>query len=156
MPLRALRTIAKSQNGVGAHIIQCKKLDFHYCDHGGSSKGMKAFLTHQLPAFARANASIEMAVSPRPNHHPVIRGHYTNGAVKAICVRSLEPDQVRLMAERLRDTCGEPWKRVVKPVKSVNESVRGVWSGVHGSGIVVGDDGSWTTKKKTKGSPTQV
>jgi hypothetical protein len=34
------------QNGVGAHILQCKKLDFHYCDHGGSSK---YFLLSYLP-----------------------------------------------------------------------------------------------------------
>jgi large subunit ribosomal protein L43 len=53
------------------------------------------------------------------------------------------------MAERLRNTSGEPWKRVLKPVKSVNESVRGVWSGVHGSGISVGDDGLWAGKKKS-------
>lgn len=29
------------QNGVGAFILQCKKMDFHYCDWAGSSKGMK-------------------------------------------------------------------------------------------------------------------
>ena len=29
------------QNGVGAFILQCKRLDFHYCDWAGSSKGMK-------------------------------------------------------------------------------------------------------------------
>jgi len=29
------------QNGVGAFILQCKKLDIHYCDWAGSSKGMK-------------------------------------------------------------------------------------------------------------------
>lgn len=32
----------KNQNGVGgAFIHQCKKLDFHYCDWAGSSRGMK-------------------------------------------------------------------------------------------------------------------
>ena len=30
-----------SQNGVGAFILQCKRLEFHYCDHWSSSKGMK-------------------------------------------------------------------------------------------------------------------
>ncbi len=29
------------QNGVGAFILQCKRLDFHYCDWAGSSRGMK-------------------------------------------------------------------------------------------------------------------
>lgn len=30
-----------SQNGLGAFILQCKRLDFHYCDWAGSSRGMK-------------------------------------------------------------------------------------------------------------------
>lgn len=34
-------TLTKLQNGVGAFILQCKRLDFHYCDWAGSSKGMK-------------------------------------------------------------------------------------------------------------------
>ena len=29
------------QNGLGAFILQCRKLDFHYCDWAGSSRGMK-------------------------------------------------------------------------------------------------------------------
>lgn len=68
MPLAALRTVAKpqvrqrqpcsplrsappptyypdaitcTQNGVGAFILQCKRLDFHYCDWAGSSRGLK-------------------------------------------------------------------------------------------------------------------
>jgi len=34
--------INKPQNGVGAFILQCKRLDFHYCDWAGSSRGMKS------------------------------------------------------------------------------------------------------------------
>ena len=117
-----------------------------------NGRGMKSFLTHTLPSFARAHPSIEIRISPRPNHHPVIRGHYTNGFVKSICVRSLQQDEVRKMAERLRDTSGEPWRRQLKPVKSVNESVRGVWSGVHGGGAVdLGDDGKSTWRSGKKG-----
>ena len=40
-------------------------------------------------------------------------------------------------AELLRDASGEKVKRVVKPVKSINESVRGIWSPFHGGGIKV-------------------
>lgn len=28
------------QNGVGAFILPCKRMDFHYCDWAGSSRGM--------------------------------------------------------------------------------------------------------------------
>ena len=31
----------EAQNGVGAFILQCKKMDLHYCDWAGSSRGMK-------------------------------------------------------------------------------------------------------------------
>lgn len=41
MPITALRTVSKAQNGVGAFVLQCKRLDFHYCDWAGASKGMK-------------------------------------------------------------------------------------------------------------------
>lgn len=29
------------QNGLGAFILQCKRIDVHFCDHAGSSRGMK-------------------------------------------------------------------------------------------------------------------
>ncbi|KAK5118862.1 hypothetical protein LTR62_000071 [Meristemomyces frigidus] len=158
MPLQALRTVAKPQNGVGAFILQCKRLDFHYCDWAGSSRGMKyaakhrqpphlsmqtlyllissrstsSFLKHNLSAFAAANPSIEISVSPRPGKHPVIRGSYVNGREKAICVRNLEPTEVVKKAEILKSANGEKLRIERKVVKSLNESVRGVWSPFHG------------------------
>ncbi|KAH8600356.1 hypothetical protein B0O99DRAFT_610539, partial [Bisporella sp. PMI_857] len=99
---------------VGAFILQCKRLDFHYCDWAGSSKGMNIFLRTALTKFAAANPQIEMVVSPRPNKHPILK-----------------------KAELLRDASGEKLKKVTKPVKSINESVRGVWSPYHGGGIVI-------------------
>jgi hypothetical protein len=41
MPVTPLRLISKGQNGVGAFVLQCKRLEFNYCDWAGSSKGMK-------------------------------------------------------------------------------------------------------------------
>ncbi|EHL00562.1 putative 60S ribosomal protein L51, mitochondrial [Glarea lozoyensis 74030] len=72
-------------NGVGAFILQCKRLEFHYCDWAGSSRGMNQFLKSHISKFARANPSVEISISPRPSKHPVIRGHYINGGEKAIC-----------------------------------------------------------------------
>jgi large subunit ribosomal protein L43 len=46
----------------------------------------------------------------------------------------MEKNQVLKKAELLRDSDGEKNKRTVrKPVKSINESVRGIWSPFHGS-----------------------
>ncbi|KAK2741289.1 39S ribosomal protein L51, mitochondrial [Onygenales sp. PD_40] len=132
MPIQGVRAVTTSRNGVGAFILQCKRLDFHYCDWAGSSRGMNAFLKHTLPAFAAANPQIEIHISPRPKKHPVIRGHYINGREKAICVRNLEKEQVLAKATLLKEASGERLKRVKKPVSSVTESVRGIWSPYHG------------------------
>jgi large subunit ribosomal protein L43 len=102
-----------------------------------SKESSRSFLRNTLSRFASANPQIEITVSPRPNKHPVIAGHYINGRHKAICVRNLEPGQILKKAELLRDASGEKLKRVTKPVKSINESVRGIWSPYHGGGISV-------------------
>ncbi|GAB1730239.1 hypothetical protein KC367_g7665 [Hortaea werneckii] len=132
MPLEALRSVARAQNGVGAFILQCKRLDFHYCDWAGSSKGMNTFLTSTLPAFARKNPGIEISVSPRPGRHPIIRGSYINGKQRAICVRNMQPSEILEKTELLKGASGEKLKRTRKPVTSMNESVRGVWDPFHG------------------------
>ena len=52
-------------------------------------------------------------------------------------MRNLEPLQILKKAELLRDASGEKLKRVTKPVQSINDSVRGVWSPYHGEGMQV-------------------
>lgn len=91
-----------------------------------------AFLTQTLPNFARENPQIELRVAPRPGKHPVIKGQYVNGREKAICVRNLEPIDILKKAMILKDASGDKLKRSKKPVTSINESVRGIWSPYHG------------------------
>ncbi|MCJ1430280.1 39S ribosomal protein L51, mitochondrial [Sticta canariensis] len=141
MPVRAIQRLSTSQNGVDAFILQCKRLDFHYCDWAGSSKGMNAFLKQLLRPFAAQHPQIEIHVSPRPSRHPVIRGTYINGKEKAICVKNLEREQVLQKVELLRDASGEKVRRVKsgRVVTSVNESIRGIWSPMHGAKLPVLD-----------------
>lgn len=91
-----------------------------------------AFLEKTLPAFARENPQIEIRVSPRPQKHPLIKGLYINGREKPVCVRNLEPHEILKKANLLKEASGEKLKRVKKPVTSLNESVRGIWSPYHG------------------------
>ncbi|MCJ1359512.1 MAG: 39S ribosomal protein L51, mitochondrial [Icmadophila ericetorum] len=158
MPVSALKITSIGRNGVGAFILQCKRMDFHYCDWAGSSKGMNSFLTHTLPKFARANPQIAISVSPRPHTHPIIRATYINNREKVICVRNLEKEQILQKAELLRDASGERNRKVKggKVVTSLNEGVRGVWSVVHGfnqemEGVKGGFDGITKGGWKGKG-----
>ncbi|KOS18709.1 54S ribosomal protein L51 [Escovopsis weberi] len=137
MTVKALRAVSSGKNGVGAFILQCKKLDFHYCDWAGSSKGMNGFIKSLLPRFAAANPQVEFAVSPRPGKHPVVIGHYVNGRTKPVCVRNLSPYEILQKVELLRDASGDKLRKTNKAVLSTNPSVRGIWSPYHGSGLVV-------------------
>ncbi|KAK4173482.1 thioredoxin-like protein [Triangularia setosa] len=135
MAVKALQAVSQGRNGVGAFILQCKRIDLHYCDWAGSSRGMNGFIKSLLPKFAAAHPQIEFTVSPRPAKHPVAIGHYINGRSKPICVRNMEPYEILKKLELLRDASGEKLKKVTKPVRSINESVRGIWSPYHGNGM---------------------
>ncbi|OAR02289.1 hypothetical protein LLEC1_03643 [Akanthomyces lecanii] len=137
MTIKGIKSIARAHNGVGAFILQCKKLDFHYCDWAGSSKGMNGFIKSLLPKVAASNPQVEFAISPRPGRHPVIIGHYINGRTKPICVRNLTPYEILQKVELLRDASGNKNRRTTKAVVSTKPSVRGIWSPYHGKGMVV-------------------
>ncbi|KAL8694455.1 MAG: hypothetical protein Q9218_000867 [Villophora microphyllina] len=135
MTVKAIQSVSVGQNGIGAFILQCKRLDFHYCDWAGSSRGMNSFLQHNLPLFASLHPSIEIYVSPRPHKHPVIRGYFMNGTQHTICVRNLAKEQVLKKAEILRDMSGDKARKIKggRAVTSFNESTRGIWSPFHGA-----------------------
>ena len=108
-------------------------LPIPYSNNPRLTEWISTFIKNTLPRFARENPQIEITVSPRPRKHPVIRGHYINGREKAICVRNMPNELVLQKAELLRDASGDKLKRVTKPVNSINESVRGIWSPYHGA-----------------------
>ena len=43
MTIPAKRVVSYAQNGVGAFVQPCKRMEFYYCDWGGSSLGMRYF-----------------------------------------------------------------------------------------------------------------
>jgi large subunit ribosomal protein L43 len=108
---------------------------------------MNSFIRHHLPLLAKQYPQIEIAVSPRPNKHPVVRAHYVNGRNKAICVKNLEKLQIRQKVDLLKNDDGKKLVRSKKLVESTNESVRGIFSNIHANKISIGLDG-WLQKKK--------
>ena len=60
-----------------------------------------------------------------------------NGREKAICVRKMSPREIMEKAVLLRNASGEKLKKENRAgrnmVRSVNESVRGVWDPYHGA-----------------------
>lgn len=52
-------------------------------------------------------------------------------------MKNLVEGQILQKVELLRDANGEKLRRVTKPVQSIRESVRGIWSPYHGKGMHV-------------------
>ncbi len=132
MAITARLLQSKQRNGVGAFILQCKRLTFSYCDWGGSSRGMLAFLRspNGFRQTARQHPQVEMVVQRRKGRHPLLLGEYINGRQKAVCVRNLEANQIADKAQLLCDASGRKLKRH-RAVESMNTSVRGIWSPFH-------------------------
>ena len=95
---------------------------------------MSRFLTSPLlNRLTTSYPGVEFRVSPKPRRHPVLKATYINGRVKAVCVRNKEKEQILKMAEFLVGNSGKRNERIKgKKVLSENESVRGVWSPMHG------------------------
>ncbi|CCH61719.1 hypothetical protein TBLA_0F01770 [Henningerozyma blattae CBS 6284] len=138
MVVRAIKQLSRPRNGVGAYIQPCYKLVLQYCNWGGSSQGMRDFLTSKrLDKLATTMPNIQFEVL-RKSGHPTIRAKYIQGQAhpqidKVVCVRNLNIDQVENKMKLLLASSGDVLRKRVKNhnVESLNSSVRGVWSPFH-------------------------
>lgn len=95
---------------------------------------MNSFLaSSHLPALTKAHPHVEFQISPRPGRHPIMQAHYINGRVKAICVKNMHIEEIKAKALLLLGNDGTKNRKVAgRKVLSTQESVRGVWSPLHG------------------------
>lgn len=127
-----IRLVAR--NGVGAFVRPCQRITLGFSNWGGSSVGMRKFLTSDLKQIAAEFPEIEFTVTERPSAHPIVRGEYANGREKVVCVRNKDPATIVRKLRLLANTDGRkliPSFKYKPEVRSLNESVRGVWSPLH-------------------------
>lgn len=133
MVVKVLKQISVGRNGVGTFIYPCKKITFQYCNWGGSSRGMRDFLTSKrLANWALKFPEIQFEVVKKSGH-PTLRAKYNNGREKVICVKNLNIDNLENKLLLLKDSSGEQLRHRTKNenVETLNKSVRGVWSPMH-------------------------
>lgn len=61
-----------------AFVRPCRKVVLSFCEKGGSSAGLRAFLSSPslFRQMAQRNSAVEMVVMLRPNKHPHVTGIY--------------------------------------------------------------------------------
>ncbi|ODV95308.1 hypothetical protein PACTADRAFT_80723 [Pachysolen tannophilus NRRL Y-2460] len=130
MPVKALSKVSIARNGIGAFVLPCRRITLQYCNWGGSSQGMRDFLTQRLSKIAQQYPEIEFKVV-RKSGHPILRGDYSNDKDKVVCVRNFNIDVVENKLKLLVNSTGSQLKKHKQNVESLNESVRGIWSPLH-------------------------
>ena len=98
-------------------VQQLKKLNIRYCEVGGSSAAVRAYLKQSSPTshlvnFARENPNVQIHVQPRNGNHPYIQGEYVTGQSKQICVKNADDVRIRKVMARLRNSSGRKLVRL--------------------------------------------
>ena len=107
-------------------VWQCRGLLLQYCNHSGSSAGVRAWCERFLVPFAEANPQIQFAVSVKPNKHPMVQAHYLHDKPKKLSLKNLSAHQVVERIHLLRDMRSLGLKKNSKPFRTT-PSIQGLW-----------------------------
>ncbi|XP_057789301.1 54S ribosomal protein L51, mitochondrial [Salvia miltiorrhiza] len=107
---------------------QLKKLVVSYCNWGGSSRGIRAFMESQLPDFIEKNPQLEVVTELNRGYHPLLKGFYKNKNERVVCVKNMTPEDVLQCATRLRNSQGRKVLKLKTRHVTKHPSVQGTWT----------------------------
>ena len=107
-------------------VWQLRSLMLQFCNHGGSSRGVRQFAEQMLVPFATANPQIQIAVSNKSGRHPLVTGFYVNDPAKTLSLKGLSAKQVLQRIQTLRDSRPVEVRKWHKQFRS-SPSIQGEW-----------------------------
>ena len=112
----------------GEHALL--QLVARFCDRGGSSRGMRQFLSSRFFALAERNPQISFRAHRMPFRHPVLRAYYRNGVEHVVNVENKTAEQIEGAVHALRTQHGRRVAFYPKPVvrRRAQSSVQGRWT----------------------------
>ncbi|XP_021752186.1 54S ribosomal protein L51, mitochondrial-like [Chenopodium quinoa] len=109
-------------------VWQLQKLIVSYCDWGGSSRGIRAFMETNLPSIKESNPRIEVVTELIRGQHPHLKALYRNKNERVVCVKNMTPEDVLLHANRLRNALGRKVIKLKTRHVTKHPSVQGTWT----------------------------
>ncbi|KNA06384.1 hypothetical protein SOVF_180990 [Spinacia oleracea] len=109
-------------------VWQLQKLIVSYCDWGGSSRGIRAFMETHLPSIQESNPRVEVVTELILGQHPHLKAFYRNKNERVVCVKNMTQEDVLLHATRLRNALGRKVIKLKTRHVTKHPSVQGTWT----------------------------
>ena len=110
-------------------VLQLKKLNIVYCEHGGSSRAVREFVSSgRIIDWATQHPHVEVELKLRNGKHPYIQGEYLSGHPKQIGVKNQEIKQIYKVMDMLKNSSGRKITRLNRPVVTQTPSIQGIWT----------------------------
>jgi large subunit ribosomal protein L43 len=114
-------------------VVQLLKLQLFYCEHGGSSRAMRDFISSgRLVDWATRHPQTQIQVSVRNGQHPYVAGEYLtspDNVQHQISVKNFESwRDVQQVCQQLANRSGRKITKITRPVLTDTPSIQGVWT----------------------------
>jgi len=110
-------------------VKQLTKLSLIYCEHGGSSRFLREFISSgRIIDYANQNPTVDVVVKTRNGKHPYMEGDYLTGKSKQICLKNEELKRIYTVLDRLTNSSGRKISKIKKPILTQTPSIQGVWT----------------------------
>mmetsp|Transcript_23599 Transcript_23599/g.27844 ORF Transcript_23599/g.27844 Transcript_23599/m.27844 type:complete len:133 (+) Transcript_23599:53-451(+) len=110
-------------------VKQLLKLRLVYCEHGGSSRSIREYLSSgKIVDFATVNPSVKVIAQLRNGKHPYVKAEYLTGSDKQVCIKNESLERIERVVQMLNDTSGRKITKIGGPIRSLKPTVQGVWT----------------------------